>query len=321
MASNLKPLRTGILTGLFNDYFEEQSQFIGLAAAPPLWVDSLEGQYKAAVRPATLHTEEEGHDPFTSISWEAPSRPVRDSFETRSFRNERYSEHYMIDRNTALSAQKTDGIDLEDRAARVLAGVHRARHEMIVARKYGDPANFGVTDTVTYELLMQAVEQAAGDFGRAQRIALVMPPSAAIKLRQTQAFRDSIGGGNTGIVGTQSDLSTWLSESYGVELYVGTGRFVDNRATPGTTTTTRIWEAAASSSDWAAVVGLSDGQSLDPSFLRTVAFTETFDDPAIGVAWSEVLEDPRGVKALAESVYQVDVGDKSLGARFALTGA
>lgn len=310
-------LDTTILNGLFNDTFEAQSEFIGTHAAPIQWVPTRTGLYTVATRVPTLYTEEQGFDPMIALSLEAPSRPVRDQFEDRKFDAKRYSEHYFIDDISKVSARRAGDYSLEERAARVLTGFHRGRHEVFAARLYADASNYGDTDSVTLANAFGAIEDAAATLGGAERRVLVAPPSVVRMLRQSPDFLGSIGGGNTGIVGGMNDFRAFLQDKYGIELLVSQARYVDNKLNPGSNASGFIWEEAGT--NWAGVVGLSSDSSLAPSFATTVAFAGKMEDPQIAQLWNEETFDPRGLKVIAESVYDVVVGEASMGIQLTIT--
>lgn len=312
-------LDQSILKGLFQEEFEKQEGiYVGTKAAPLQWIRTKSGIYTVAVTPAVLRTEEQGYDPLQPLSFEAPSRPVRDQFEDRMFNVRRYSEHYFIDDISKVSAREAGDYSLEDRAARRLSGLHRGRHELLTARLYMDSGNYGDTDTVAIANFWGAVEDAAATLGSADRAALVAPPSVVRALRRSADFLNAIGGGNTGIIGSMSDFQAYLSEVYGLELLVSNAKYSDNATVPNTNSTSFIWEEAGT--NWVGIVGLSNDSHLAPSFATTVAFTDKFEDPAIAQLWDEEILDPRGLKVISESVFDVVVGDSSLGVQLTVTG-
>lgn len=302
---------SGVVLGLFNEEFNKEKQYRGLQAAPIMWTDTLKGTYTIATRFGGLKLEEQGFDPMVPLSWEAPSRPVRDSFEDRNFQNLRFSEHYFASRNELLSARNSNGVNIEARAAKMLARIHRDRHEYQVAELYKDSGNYGDSDTVTLDNLFAAIIAAANAIN-GDRAAIVAPPSVVTKLMQLPEFQLAIGGGNTGIVGGVAMFNQFLMENHGLELISSPVRVVDNVSDPSDPVKIQVWENATTP-NWLGVVGLSGDASMEPSFATTVAFTETFEDPEIAQVWTVEEQDARGTKVIAESVYNVVVGDENQG--------
>lgn len=321
------------IQGLFDEAFNDVSGYAGLAAAPVLPVQTLNGTYTVAKRWGGLQLEEEGYDPLVPLSWEAGSRPVRDEFETRLFNAERYSEHYFIDRNQGLSIKNANGIDIAQRGATILAQIHRDRHEYKVASVYKDPTSYATTDAVTIGAGSSVTE--AGFMSKilsaqrsiqtqgvgARKTALVVPPSVADALRYSTAFRQAVGGGTPGFVGSDQMLSDWLRNVYGLELITSSAIVRNNKTAPATPVGQPIWEAytGGSVAPWAAVVALTDNASFNPGFATTVAFSPTFDASRVAMVRHVEETDPLGEKIIAESVYKVDVANDNLGVYFSVT--
>lgn len=320
---NFARIDESVVQGLFTEHFNDASAYVGLDAAPPLWTDSIDGWYYYAKTFAGLSLEEQGFDPLTPLSLEAPSRPIRVEMEKAQIGTDRYSEHVFLDRNSTLSRINAGILGFEDYAATKLAKLYRDRHELQAARLFKDVANYATSknniDPLTAGELMAAVELAVDSIAQPDKLRAVMSARTAMLIRQSPDFVASFGGGNAGFIGTHAQLQEWFRDMFGLEAIIGRALHNDNKTAPNAPVKRRSWDRD-DEKPWLGIVSISDDASINPTFAATVAFTPTFEDPSIAQTWVEEVADPRGTKTIAESLYRVTSLNREQGVMLLLDG-
>lgn len=316
-----------ILTGLFYQSVQAASDYKGLTAAPPKAIDGYTGQYLALSSRPRLSLDQTD-DAFASGQLNAlglndTSMPTGISFETKSVTLDRYARNVFVNARDVAQYQAGSGFDLRQPALDALAhkilGVHA--HKVFqgiysTASSYGDGSGSGAgshvvdgpdLNTVSADIvdpILTGCQEIYDAEGRYPNFAFVNPIVAnLLRLNDDVRARPNQGGSDSTLA-TADALGAFFQQMFGVQLVVVPATF---KAADGTT--------GRFMGDHIALAFL-DSSTAAPTFAAT--FVEqgtdvTGDGATLAGIREETIEDPQGVKIIADCMYKAQVENSGAG--------
>jgi hypothetical protein len=302
-----------ILTGLFYQSVQAASDYKGLTAAPPKAIDGYTGQYLALSSRPRLSLDQTddafGSNQLNALGLNDTSMPTGISFETKTVSLDRYA------RNVFVNARDV----AQDALAHKILGVHA--HKVFqgiysTASSYGDGSGSGAgshvvdgpdLNTTTADIvdpILTGCQEIYDAEGRYPNFAFVNPIVAnLLRLNDDVRARPNQGGSDATLA-TSDALGAFFNQMFGVQLVVVPATF---KAADGTT--------GRFMGDHISLAYL-DGGTASPTFACT--FVEqgtdvTGDGATLAGIREETIEDPQGVKIIADVMFRAQVENSGAG--------
>ena len=316
-----------ILTGLFYQSVQSASDYKGLTAAPPKAIDGYTGQYLALSSRPRLSLDQTddafGANQLNALGLNDTSLPTGISFETKTVTLDRYARNVFVNARDVAQYQAGSGFDLRQPALDALAhkilGVHA--HKVFqgiysTASSYGDGSGSGAgshvvdgpdlntTSNDIVDPILTGCQEIYDAEGRYPNFAFVNPIVAnLLRLNDDVRARPNQGGSDSTLA-TADALGAFFQQMFGVQLVVVPATF---KAADGTT--------GRFMGDHIALAFL-DSSTAAPTFAAT--FVEqgtdvTGDGATLAGIREETIEDPQGVKIIADCMYKAQVENSGAG--------
>lgn len=316
-----------ILTGLFYQSVQAASDYKSLTAAPAKAIDGYTGQYLALSSRPRLSLDQTD-DAFaagqlSALGLNDTSMPTGVSFETKTVSLERFARNVFINDRDVRQYQAGSGFDLRQPALDALAhkilGVHAYK---VFNDIYSTPASYGdgsgsgagshvvdgpdlnTTSNAIIDEILVGCQEIYDAEGRYPSHAFVNPIVANL-LRQNDSVRNRPNqGGADNTLATADALGAFFAQMFSVELVVVPATF---KAADGTT--------GRFMGDHISLAFL-DSSTAAPTFAAT--FVEqgtntTGEGATLAGIREERIEDPMGVKVIADVMYKAQVENSGAG--------
>ena len=316
-----------ILTGLFYEKVQSAQDFKGLIGAPPVAIDGITGQYLALADRPRLSLDQSddayGAQQLEPLGLHDTSLPVGASFETRTVSLERYARNFLVEDREARQFNASSGFDLRDPAITYLAHKILAVHAhktfvggYSVDTNYGDGSGSGAgshvvdgpdLNTTTNPIIgsiLTGCQEIYDAEGRYPTHAFCNPIVANL-LRQNDEVRARPNqGGSDSTLATADALEAFFSQMFGVQLVVVPATFKDTDGSTGRFMGDHI------------SLAYLNAATAAPTFACT--FVErgtdvTGDGATLAGIREEAIEDPQGVKIIADCMFKAQVENSGAG--------
>ena len=303
-----------VLTGIFSEFMNADMSRVGRMAAPLMQVGGMSAQWATLTTDMRLNLdrtdEEEGADHLLPLALDVMSREVGLEFSTDSTALLRYATHICVPDRVERHWNVAHGFSPTDVALRRLAQQALDRHNYHILRDIysdstlfgssADPGNLTTASTAWIDNVNTARNTIVGACGFAPTHAVMNRPTAQWLMLSDQIRQRPAGNSAAGTLADDTALANFFRSFFSLDLLIDDSYYE-----------TAANARATIMGDHIAIVRLaSDGS---PTFCRTWVEDVGIDQATLAGITSERVNDPAGVKLLADIAYAGDVIDAEAG--------